>query len=180
MATAIKRITAEEFLQLGLKHAELIDGEIEEHIPPSGLHGEVAVNIASTLKIWASANRHGRVGAKSGFIIARDPDQVRAPDLWFIQQERIEGGRSPKDFWTIAPDLAVEVLSDSDTMGVIRGKVNDYFAIGTPLIWLVDPEAQTVDVRTPGNKPLVLQGEDRLENFPSLPGFSCAVADLFA
>lgn len=180
MATAVKKVTAEEFLLLGLKHAELIDGEIEEYMPPGGMHGDIVITLGSLLKVWALSQSAGRVGTESGFIIARDPDRVRAPDVWFIQQERIQGGRSPKGFWNIASDLAVEVLSDSDTIGVIRGKVNDYFSIGTPLIWLVDPEAQTVDVRTPSSKPLVLQGDDHLENFPSLPGFNCTVAELFA
>lgn len=180
MATAVNKITAEEFLKLGLKNAELIDGEIEEYMPTGGLHGDVVVTLGWILKSWAVSQKMGRVGTESGFVIRQDPDQVRAPDVWFIRQERIEGDRSPKGFWTIAPDLAVEVLSDSDTLGIIRGKVSDYFVIGTPLIWLVDPEAQTVEVRTPGRKPQVFQGEDRLENFPSLPGFSCSVADLFA
>lgn len=180
MATAVKKVTAEEFLLLGLKNAELIDGKIEESMPTGGFHGEIAVNIASLFKAWASANKEGKVGVESGFIITRDPDRVRAPDVWFIRQERIEGGRSPKGFWTVAPDLAVEIVSDSDTVGVLRGKLRDYFAIATPMVWLVYPDDQSVEVRTLDGKNLVFQTDDTLENLEAFPGFSCLVADLFA
>ena len=179
MATAVKRITAEEFLQLGLKNAELIDGEIEEYMATGGLHGDIVITTGSILKVWATSNNAGRIGTESGFLITQDPDRVRAPDLWFIRQERIEGGRSPKGFWTIAPDLAVEVLSDSDTVRIIHGKMRDYFALGTPLIWLVYPEEQIVEVCTPDGKRQTLQKQDRLENPEVLPGFSCSVAELF-
>ena len=180
MATAVKRITAEEFLQLGLKNTELIDGEIEEYMATGGLHGEIAGTVSRLLGNWVVAEKTGKVGLESGFLIEQDPDRVRAPDVWFIRQERIEGGRSPKGFWTIAPDLAVEVLSDSDTVRIIHGKMRDYFALGTPLIWLVYPEEQIVEVCTPDGKRQTLQKEDRLENAEVLPGFSCSVAELFA
>jgi len=180
MATAVKKITAEEFLQLGLKNAELIDGEIEEYMPTGGLHSEIIMAMGSILRAWAVPSKAGKVGTESGFIIRQDPDQVRAPDVWFVRQERIEGGRSPKGFWTIAPDLAVEVLSDSDTVRIVHGKMRDYFAIGTPLVWLIYPEEQIVEVCTPDGKRQSLQKNQRLENFPALPGFSCSVADLFA
>ncbi|MER3483960.1 MAG: Uma2 family endonuclease [Meiothermus sp.] len=125
------------------------------------------------------ANDSGEVGTEVGLVIRRDPDQVRAPDVYFLRKDRLPNGDG-EGFLEVAPDLVVEVLSDSDTLGVIRSKVNDYFAIGTPLVWLVSPEEETVEVRAPDGPRKTLQKGDRLENFPSLPGFSCSVADLFA
>lgn len=180
MAVAVNKITAEEFLQLGLQNAELIDGEIEEHMPTGGLHGEVAATVSRLLGNWALAHKTGKVGVESGFIIALDPDRVRGPDVWFIRQHRLEGSRSPKGFWTIAPDLAVEVLSDSDTVRIIHGKMRDYFALGTPLIWLVYPEEQIVEVCTPDGKRQTMQKADHLDHAEVLPGFSCAVGELFS
>lgn len=180
MTTAVKKISAEEFLRLGLQNAELIDGEIEEYMAAGGLHGEITVNIASILRDWAITQQTGKVGVESGFLIKRDPDRVRVPDVWFIRQERIEGGQSPTGFWNTAPDLAVEVLSDSDTVRTIHGKMRDYFGIGIPLVWLVYPEDQVVEVCTPDGRRQMLQRSDRLEGFAQLPGFSCAVGDLFS
>jgi Uma2 family endonuclease len=180
MTTAVKKISAEQVLRLGLQNAELIDGEIEEYMAAGGLHGETTVNIASILRAWTVAPKTGKIGVESGFLIRRDPDRVRVPNVWFIRQERIEGGQSPTGFWNTAPDLAVEVLSDSDTVRTIHGKMLDYFAIGTLLVWLVYPEDQVVEVCTPDGRRQTLQGSDRLEGFAQLPGFSCAVGGVFS
>jgi Uma2 family endonuclease len=81
-------------------------------------------------------------------------------------------------FNPIPPDLAVEVISPSDSYSDVSRKVQRYLRHGTALVWVVDPETQTVMVHTPTSaKPFGL--EDTLDGGDVLPGFKLAVRDIF-
>jgi Uma2 family endonuclease len=174
-------MTAEEFRLLpdSGKRRALVRGEVVETMPPGGVHGVIAIMLGALLRVWAKAGRHGVVGAESGFILGRDPDIVRGPDLSFVAAARVPPAGIPEAFWEQAPELAVEIVSPSETAEEVREKVRDFLAAGTPLVWVVYPRTREVLVHRPGGSIHVLGEADMLEDAAVLPGFQCRVGELF-
>jgi Uma2 family endonuclease len=148
-------------------------------MPPSREHGRIALAIGTLLRLWANQGSHGEVGVESGFILAHDPDVVRGPDVYFVKAERIPSADTPNAFWTIAPDLAIEVISPSETVEDVRGKIRDFLAAGTPMVWTVHPGTHEVLVYTPDGLARTYGTEDVIEYPDVLPGFWCKVSELF-
>jgi Uma2 family endonuclease len=177
MATAPKLLTAEEFQLLGLENVELVKGELVEYMRPTPEHGEIAGRLITYLNLWLSKNKLGRAGTDGGFVLGRNPDIVRGPDVWFLRNERIPQDTSR--FWEVAPDLVAEIISPSDTANVVKGKLSDYLAAGTSLVWLVYPVYRQVEAHRSGQRTLIFSESDTLEAPDLLPGFHCKVSDLF-
>jgi Uma2 family endonuclease len=108
--------------------------------------------------------------------------RVRIPDVAFFSWDRMPGRRRPPEpIPTLVPDLAVEVLSRSNTPGEMLLKRQDYFRVGVRLAWEIDPRARTVAVYTSPEPPMaVLTAADTLDGGAVLPGFALPLADLFA
>jgi Uma2 family endonuclease len=177
---AQRLLTTEEFSLLPeSEHQELIRGEVIEIMPPDKDHGTIAVSIATLLRLWAKQGARGKVGVESGFILANDPDTIRGPDVYYVSASRIPSDDKSKAFWTIAPDLAVEVVSRSETADEVREKVRDFLTAGTPMVWTVYPRSREVVVHTADGLARTYAGEDVIEFPEVLPGFSCNVAELF-
>ena len=79
----------------------------------------------------------------------------------------------------IAPDLVVEVLSPHDVFPKVLRKVQQYLKAGVVLIWVVVPEDRSVTIYRPGYDAIILTEKETLKGEDVLPGFECAVADLF-
>jgi Uma2 family endonuclease len=174
-------ITAEEFaLMPGSEHKELVRGEIIDTMPPSREHGRIALAIGALLRLWASQGSWGEVGVESGFILAHDPDIVRGPDVYYVRADRVLADDKPNAFWTIAPDLAIEVISPSETLEEVRAKIRDFLSAGTPLVWTIHPSSREVVVHTPDGLARTYGADDVIEYPDILPGFSCKVAELFS
>ncbi len=100
------------------------------------------------------------------------------PDVGFVSKDRLP--RTLEAIPTLAPDLAVEVLSESNTAAEMAQKLAEYFQSGTRLAWIVDPPTRTVAVyRAPGQPVRVLEEHEFLDGEEVLPGLTLAVADLF-
>jgi len=74
----------------------------------------------------------------------------------------------------------VEILSPSERAGTIRRKIADYLAAGTRIVWVIDPEKQTISVHRSVLSPRIVSGVQELEGEDVLPGFSITVKDLFS
>jgi Uma2 family endonuclease len=125
-------------------------------------------------------NGLGRVfGDGFGYELIRFPHTVRVPDLSFVRAELIpEGGIGP-GLIKFAPDLAIEVLSPSESASALEEKLDDYTTAGTSLMWVVDPARRTVTVIA-ANAPLRwLREGDVLDGGEVIAGFSCQVSDIF-
>jgi len=174
-------MTAEEFWALpdtGRPRA-LVRGEVVESMPPGGVHGVIAIVLGGLLRTWAKAGGYGVVGADSGFILDRNPDLVRGLDISFVAATRVPAAGIPEAFWQQAPDLAVKIVSPSETAEEVREKVRDFLQAGTPLVWGVYPRTREVLVHRPGGAIQVLSEDDILEDAAVLPGFACRVGELF-
>ena len=175
-------LTLEEYLALpdADERYELVAGFIVAEPRPLPRHGWVAVRIASLLERHVRAARLGAVSAESGFLLGRSPDTLRGPDVAFVSRERLAAYcASMRGYFPGPPDLAVEVLSPSDRWGELRGKVADYLAAGTRMVWVVDPERRQVTTYRALLAPRILREDDVLEGEAVVPGFSVAVAELF-
>ena len=106
--------------------------------------------------------------------------QVRMPDVAYFPFARLPDGRVPNvPIPAIVPDLAVEVLSESNARREMELKLTEYFEAGTRLVWYVDPPTRTVAVYTAPGEPTTLTDADRLTGGDVLAGFDVAVADVF-
>jgi Uma2 family endonuclease len=107
--------------------------------------------------------------------------EIRKPDVAFFSWERIPSGRRPREPYPPAvPDLAVEVLSISNTPDEMKRKRKEYFKPGVRLVWIIDPEKRTVEVYTSPTRKRVRTEDDELSGAPVLPEFSIALRDFFA
>jgi Uma2 family endonuclease len=108
-------------------------------------------------------------------------DLVRIPDVAFTRWERMPGRRCPTaPVPRLAPNLAVEVLSRSNTPREMAVKRQDYFTAGVELVWEIDPDARTVAVYTSATDVTTLTETDTLDGGSVLPGFQLPLRDLFA
>ena len=177
-----KLITAEEFFRMpdppDGSQQELVKGVIVTMPPPGGRHGFCCSRIDRRIGNYVEERKLGSVFVNdTGFLMERDPDTVRGPDVSFWSQERLP--EVPVGYITIPPDLIVEVVSPSDHYARIQKRVADYLETEVRLIWIADPEDRSVTVYRPGQKMVVLNENETLSGMDVLPGFSCKVADLF-
>jgi Uma2 family endonuclease len=175
-------ITAEQLYGMpddGLRR-ELIQGEIIEMNPAGFAHGDISARLARLLGNYVEPNGLGVVvGAETGFILARDPDTVRAPDAGFVRRERVAGVSSLQKFFPGPPDLAVEVLSPDDRPRDVEAKIKDWLDHGTLEVWSVDPRRRTATVHRPSADPRIFGEHEVLETPELLAGLRINVADIF-
>jgi len=184
MSTEVQLMTADELLAKpddGFVY-ELIKGELIKVSPPPGHeHGLVAMNIAGPLFEYVKTKNLGHVyAAETGYLLEQNPDTVRAADVSFVRRERIEKEKPVQGYWKGAPDLAVEVISPSDTVGRIEGKVAEWLQSGARVVWIVSPTMRTVTVYRSLTDIVTFTEKDTLDGGDVVPGFQIAIADIFA
>jgi len=181
-STARARMTAEHFYLLsgdGVPR-ELVEGEVIEMTPAGLRSAQVASRINTLLGVHVDETRAGIViGAQGGFVLARDPDTVRSPDVAFVSWAKLPEAQVPSSFGDFAPDLAVEVLSPTDRETEVARKVQEYLNAGTQLVWVVFPEMRRIRVHAASGTMHWLDEDDTLTADPVLPGFSCPVREVF-
>jgi Uma2 family endonuclease len=78
----------------------------------------------------------------------------------------------------LAPDLAVEMLSEGNTKAEMARKVQEYFDAGVILVWLIDPRKRTARVFSSVGKSTLVRADQALDGGPVLPGFVLPLSDL--
>jgi Uma2 family endonuclease len=137
MATQQGLLTAEEFAALpheGLR-LELIKRELHAMAPSYVDHGAVVGALHAELGVYVRRNHLGTIyGAETGFLVARNPDTVRAPAIAFIQTSRVTLAASAPNWNPIIPDLVVEVISSGDRASDIAAKTRMWLDAGMRLV----------------------------------------------
>ena len=176
-------VTAAKLLALptGMgKRYELVLGKLRVMSPAGWRHGNVVSNLHEVLASFVKQRDLGMMfGAETGFRLTRDPDTVRAPDIAFIARQSLPAEMPREAFWPGAPDLAVEVLSPDDRTGEVDEKIEAWLAAGTAAVWIVDPKLRTVTIHESGNQISVRAAGQTLDGGTVVPGFSCAVDELY-
>jgi Uma2 family endonuclease len=184
-ATAERLMTADDLERLPNDDRvlyELDEGRLICLSPAASLSTIVATNV--TIEMGMYVKQHGLgicFGSEGGFRLASNPDTVRAPDVSFVQKERIpQEGIPRRGFWQGAPDLAVEVLSPSNRPGEMWRRIGDLLNAGTRLIWVIDPERRTALIIHPGGETQLHGEEYTLDGENVIPGFLLPLRDVLA
>jgi Uma2 family endonuclease len=181
MAVETALMTLDEYARLDEPDesyvSELVRGVVVREPLPGTPHGSVQLAIGAALKHWARP-----VGAlvtvESGYILSEAPATLRGPDVAVVVRPRSSRG-NPGGWIRGAPDVAVEVLSPSNTSSAMQEKTLDYLNAGARLVWLVDPTARTVTVIRPDGSARILRAHETLEGEDVLSGFTVPLSELF-
>ena len=176
-----KRVTAEELWSIpdNGSRLELVRGEVCEMAPAGGEHGEVGMNLTVSLGHFVKSHKLGRmVMAETGFLIARDPDTVRAPDCAFLSRERAPA-RLGRKYVEVIPDLVVEVVSPDDRAEEVSDKVGQWLAAGVRLVWVVYPKSRTVAAHQSPSEARTFHEDEVLTGDDVVPGFELPISEIF-
>lgn len=158
---------------------ELVDRTLVEK-PIGFLESFLAGVIIRLLGNFVEEHDLGLVSAPDGSLRLM-PGLVRLPDVAFISWKQLPSRMCPNQpVPQLVPELAVEVLSESNTRAEIERKLQEYFRAGSQLVWLVDPDTRSVDVYTAPDQFISLHEGDVLEGGELLPGFELPLDHLFA
>ena len=147
--------------------------------PANPEHGAISNELAYYLTHHVKQHDLGMIyAAETGFIIERNPDTVRAPDVAFIRKDRIPA-RYEKGFCRIVPDLVVEVVSPDDSHSEVLDKVHQWLDAGVRLVWVVDPHTRAIQTYQSDRVLEALNPEDRIEGGEVIPGFSLSLSMVF-
>ena len=174
-------MTADELLTLDLpgKSTELVRGLLVVREPPSTHHGRIQSTLNVLVGSYVRAQALGAVfGQDTGFRIRSDPDTVRAPDLAFVHRDRT-ALIAPRGYAALAPDFVAEVLSPDDRPGEVLIKVGEWLDAGVILVWVIDPDGRTAAVYRADGSVAIVASDAELDGEGVLPGFSCALSELF-
>lgn len=175
-------ITAEQLASMpqdGNRY-ELVEGILKMMSPAGGRHGRVAVRINKLLAIHVDDNGLGATfAAETGFLLETEPDTVRAPDGAFVKQDKMDSLEDEFGFLPFAPDLAIEVVSPSDTFAEVEKKAFMWLDFGTKLVLMVEPLSETVHAYRSRTNIVVLTSSDVLDATDTVAGWSVQVADFF-
>jgi Uma2 family endonuclease len=186
MASVLFRLmTAEEFYDWSQlwenrdRNFEFEAGKVIERPLTGQRKGFVCGKLCWVLGSHVRERRSGYVCANNvGLILERNPDTVLGPDIAvFLDQRKfadLEIG-----YCEHMPALAVDVLSDTYSIGKIQKRVNRFLKSGIAMVWLIDTEGRSVTVNLPGKLPVVFEGDEAVTGLGVLRGFRCKVSDFF-
>lgn len=184
MGTVRTRITVDDLRREENHWREVVDGEWVDAVSPTYSHAWIARNIFRLLDAYVIAHQLGEVmpdGVHYNLDLSSPGlENSRLPDVSFVRKDRV-----PQDFDQVfpgAPDLAVEVISDSERSGEIMRKIDDYLRFGTEEVWVVYPQPQALhrySRQNPRNI-RVYRAEDVLDGETLLPGFQVVIGQLFS
>lgn len=157
----------------------LIEGELVMMSPAGGRHGQISLRIAVILDQYVQETKAGiALGAETGFVIARSPDTMLAPDVSYLTPERTH--LVTDQFIEGAPDLAVEVVSPSESQNAAMEKAQRWLTHGTRMVWLVWPKTHSVTLLRADADDVILHDGDTIDGIDFMPGFSCSVGAFFS
>lgn len=158
---------------------ELVNGDLVD-MGNSGMeHGGIGSFLGGLLAIYVRQHKLGIV-CDSSTAFTLNNGNKRSPDISFVSKARLIGlKRPPRGFFQGAPDLAVEILSPSNTIDEIHAKIVEYFEDATQLVWVIHPDEKYVLVYHRPEPDRFLRPQDVLGGETIVPGFTVPVAELF-
>ena len=182
LETGEKLYTAEDLLTMP-KGFELVRGKLvggpTNQMANNPLHARLSVRLGSILDRYSEGYEHIVVLSECGFIIGRNPDTLRAPDIAVVSKVRFEAAVAEQGYFKGAPDLAIEVLSPSNSSEDMDLKLFEYFDAGVQEVWTVGIRRRGIAVYRASGGPKFYRREDTLESGEILPGFVLPLVKLF-
>jgi len=174
--------TADEFLRIpddGVQR-ELVRGIVREMTPAGHGHGRIGGRIHTRLGAYVEAHGLGEVyTSDTGYQLATDPDTVRLPDVSFVTRERVDRTGDAGGLWPGAPDLAIEVISPTDTYGEVDEKVAEYLDAGCRMVVVVNPRRRVATVYRSHDEVALLTENDVLDGADVVPGWRLPLKNVF-
>src|SRR6266498_690534 len=160
---------------------EVVNGDLVMSPKNNFYHGDICSELLTAMRLFVKKNHLGAVlDSSTGFWMKNR--NCRAPDISFVTKSRLVSlgfKRRTRSFFPGAPDLAVEILSPNNTRAEIDGRLRDFFASGTQIAWIIDPDTQSAEVcRSLTQRRLIGPGGE-LDGEHLLPGFRYSISDLF-
>ncbi len=157
---------------------ELVDGTLVEK--GMGFRESFLATALSAI-LWGFVRQYnlGLVTGADG-MVRLSSGLVRIPDVAFVSWDRLPGHQVPVEpIPGLAPNLVVEVLSESNTAREMTRKRHEYFTAGVQIVWMIDPDARTLEVFVSEDQSTVLDERHVLDGGNVLPGFTLSLYDLF-
>jgi Uma2 family endonuclease len=157
---------------------ELIDGVLVEKAMGyyESLLAAVLIEVTGAFVI----KKHLGIVLGEGGLMRVRPKQVRIPDVAFYAWEHFPDKLLPQgQILNLVPDLAVEILSPTNTKKEMARKRREYFAGGAKLVWEVYPDKHLVKVFTAPKDATTVDEGGTLEGGTVLPGFTLSVREWF-
>ncbi|MGI8741314.1 MAG: Uma2 family endonuclease [Bryobacteraceae bacterium] len=158
-------------------HRELVQGELIELPPPKYRHARVSHRIHKLLDAFVSAHQLGSVFIEMGYMLRQDRRTWIQPDVSFLRASRVVPD-DDVEYAEGAPDLAVEVISPSESAQDVDRKTELLLSAGTQEVWSVYRKTRTVQVRYAGSLVRIFRGDDQISS-PLFPGWSVPVSRFF-
>lgn len=171
-------LTVEDYMRVpddGLRHS-LQGGLLIAEPQPFARHGQIQARLTHLLSAFVDAHDLGVVLTESGFLLSRNPDTVRGPDVSFVRADRYDAEEAAGGYLRGAPDLAIEILSPSYRPGDTHAKVADYLAAGARLVWVIDPKTRTATTYRSLLAPRRIGADGVLDGEDVVAGFSVPLA----
>ncbi len=162
----------------------LIRGQLREQemTKRNRFHAALTGRLCQLIGVWIDTQPQPRgevYGGEAGVYLARNPDTCVGIDVVYVGPEVVAAQTDETTLIEGVPTLVVEILSPYDVKKDVTEKVNDYLAAGVPLVWVIDPDYQSVTVHRPGQPVELFNTTQPLSADPHLPGFTVPVVSLF-
>lgn len=160
---------------------EVVDGRVVEKPDIGAYQTSVAINLLHFLLNNVRANKLGRASSEMLYLLDRDTGLKRRPDVSFVSYARWERTRAVPntEAWDVVPDLAVEVISPTNSTEGMLAKVSENFRAGCDHVWIIYPIEKQVNVYRSPTHTQLLTIHDELDGENAVPGFRISVAALF-
>jgi Uma2 family endonuclease len=170
---------AEDLLRPGMpeKFSEIVEGELIVREPAGRYHNRIAFKFQFLFHDFAKAHPELDYGGDNeGFLVQRNPDTMLSPDACLFRRRDETGSSTWMEF---APEVAVEVLSPSNTRAEIAYKRRKYFLAGSEQVWIVDPQTQTIEFCFSDSARIIVQGDEMVRGRDIVEGLEITLSEIF-
>jgi Uma2 family endonuclease len=157
---------------------EVLAGAVNVMPPAGGDHGTVSLRVARLIDEYVERAGGRGFGAETGFVLEEHPLTMRAPDAAYVSEDHAAAIGASPGFWPGAPDLAVEVVSPTDTYREVHEKALHWLEHATAVVLVVDGPAGLVTRYRSASDIAVIAGEEPVDCSPAMPGFAPPAARL--
>lgn len=158
------------------KEFEIVDGKPKKRNFGEPSRGRIQASLGAEIYGFVEKSNLGEVYSSTHFAIGKD---FYAPSIAFVAFDNFPESGEPQGFWNIAPDLAVEIVLQTDDSKDVLKKIGDYFAAGVKRVWIVEPNRKTISVYTSPTQVQILTENDELICEEILPNFRLKLTEIF-
>jgi len=163
------------------EHYEVVAGQFVEEPPLGAREVWIASEMTEAFILFNAGKQLGKMYEEMLFVLKAHPRLRRRPDLAFVSAERwpVNKPAPPGAAWDVVPDLVVEIISPTDHVDDLMSKIEEYFAAGVRLVWVVYPSVRKLYAYETPNSIQILDAGDTLSGGEILVGFQMPLSRIF-